>query len=347
MIESVEHLIIGAGPAGLRAAQVLAEAGREVLVLEKHAEVGPKTCAGGLTSKTLRELTPLGLPAGIGLERIGYVSFRHEKPIALDAKATVVRTVCRRELGREQAEWARRAGAEVRPGATATQLDLEGRTLQAGGRSIRFRQLLGADGSDSAVRRALGLGSPRAYFAAEFNVPGIRLEPLRIECDSRGLGNGYFWVFPHLDYTSIGAVAPKRLVAPAEVRRYLEARVRALGTSLERVPFEGATLEVRAVPLAPRPGIQLAGDAAGMPSSLTAEGIYAAIVTGEEAARLALEPTYPCPKTRSWLRVKRAHDALAAALWSRWARELALPTFTALARWRPTARRLAAWFLAA
>ena len=42
-MESVEHLIVGGGPAGLRAAQVLAEAGREVLVLEKRAEIGPKT----------------------------------------------------------------------------------------------------------------------------------------------------------------------------------------------------------------------------------------------------------------------------------------------------------------
>ena len=60
-MEDVEHLILGAGPAGLRAAQVLAQAGREVLVLEKHGEIGPKTCAGGLTGKTMRELRPLGL----------------------------------------------------------------------------------------------------------------------------------------------------------------------------------------------------------------------------------------------------------------------------------------------
>jgi geranylgeranyl reductase len=347
MIESVEHVIIGAGPAGLRAAQVLAEAGREVLVLEKSGEIGPKTCAGGLTHKTMRELAPLGLPKDAGLERVGHVSFNYERPVVLDAGATVVRTLARRELGQLQAEWARRAGGELRTGAAATTLDLAGHTLRAGGRLIRFRQLLGADGSDSAVRRALGLPSPRAYFGAEFNVPALQMEPLRIECDSRGLGNGYFWVFPHADYTSIGAVAPKKLIPPLAVRRYLEARAQALGAALDGVPFEGATLEVYATPLAPRPDVHLAGDAAGMPSALTAEGIYAAIVTGEEAARLALEPEYPCPKTSSWLRVKRAHDALARTLWSRRARDLTLPALVALARWRPAARRLAAWFLAA
>jgi flavin-dependent dehydrogenase len=50
-METVEHLIVGAGPAGLRAAQVLADAGREVLLVEKHPEIGPKVCAGGLTPK--------------------------------------------------------------------------------------------------------------------------------------------------------------------------------------------------------------------------------------------------------------------------------------------------------
>lgn len=36
--------------------------------------------------------------------------------------------------------------------------------------------------------------------------------------------------------------------------------------------------------------VHLAGDAAGVVSSLTAEGIYGALVTGEEVARAILEP---------------------------------------------------------
>jgi flavin-dependent dehydrogenase len=344
-VEVVEHLIVGAGPAGLRAAQVLAEAGREVLVLEKRAEIGPKTCAGGLTRKTVLELEPLGFPAGAALPSVGHVAFAGGRAVALDAETAVIHTIARRELGRLQLAWTRAAGAEVRAGGPVVELDLESRTVRAGNRVIRWRHLVGADGADSGVRRALTLPSPREYFAAEYNVPGVRLGPLRVEGDPGPLANGYFWVFPHADYTSFGAVAPKHLVPPSALRRYLDARMSALGVGREGVPFEGATLEVTWHGFHFPGNVHLAGDAAGVVSSLTAEGIYAALVTGEEVARRILEPRAPAPKTRQWLRTKRTHDRLAAWLARPAPRAL---TLTALARMAatPSLRQpLATWIL--
>ena len=344
-MDDVEHLIIGAGPAGLRAAQVLAEAGREVLVLEKRPEVGPKTCAGGLTAKSMRELRPLGLPPGSTLASEGHVAFAGGRAVVLDAELTLVHTIPRRELGQYQLQWAREAGATVVAGSAVTTIDLVERTVVAGGRQIRWRHLLGADGSDSAVRRALGLASPREYFAAEYNVPRLRLEPLRIEADPSRIGSGYFWIFPHHAYTSIGAVAPKHGVPPATLRRYLDERCDQLGVSRSGVPFEGATLEVLHRGFHFPGGVHLAGDAAGVPSSLTAEGIYAAIVTGEEVARTMLEPTAPKPKTRSWLRTKRWHDRLARWLARPTARDRTLQLFAGMGETPWLRRPLASWLL--
>ena len=344
-MEVVEHLVLGAGPAGLRAAQVLAQAGREVLVLEKHAEVGPKTCAGGLTAKTMRELEGLGLPRDATLGNVGHVAFAGGRAVALDAEATVVHTIPRRDLGQHQLGWARAAGAEVRTGSPVTTIHLAARTVTVGGRPIRWTHLIGADGADSAVRRALGLPSPREYFAAEYNVPGIRLEPLRVECDPAELANGYFWVFPHARYTSLGAVAPKHLVAPSALRRYLDRRLGELGVAPGSAPFEGATIEIEYRGCHFRESVHLAGDAAGMVSSLTAEGIYAAIVTGEEVARRILNPSAAAPKTASWLRTKRRHDALARWLARPGPRRWTLELLARLAA-RPALRRpLANWFL--
>jgi flavin-dependent dehydrogenase len=343
-VESVEHLIVGAGPAGLRAAQVLAEAGREVLVAEKRPEIGPKTCAGGLTAKAVTLLRALGLPEDAGLTRVGRVAFGLTDPVELDPELTRVVTISRRELGCRQVAWTRAAGAEVRAGCAVRELDLAGRSAVVDGRRMRWRRLIGADGADSAVRRALGLPRARTCFAAEYNVPGIRLEPLRVECDP-ALAGGYFWVFPHRDYTSIGAVAMKHAVRPAELRAYVDERMTRLGLAGHGVPFEGATLEVVFRGLHFPGDVHLAGDAAGVPSSLTAEGIYSALLTGQEVARAILEPGYRSASVRRWLRVKRRHDRFAALLRRRRARALALPLLDRLSRWSPARRPMAAWFL--
>jgi geranylgeranyl reductase len=344
-METVEHLILGAGPAGLRAAQVLAEAGREVLVLEKREVIGPKICAGGLTLKAVRELELLGLPPHTGLDSVGHVAFAEGPALALDPERAVVRTIPRRDLGQIQLRWARAAGAEVRAGAPATAIDLTARTVEAGGRRIGWRHLIGADGSDSAVRRALGLPSPRACFAAEYNLPGVRAEPLRVECDPGPLASGYFWVFPHSCYSSIGAVAPKRLVPPAALRRYLDVRVARLGISREGVPFEGATLEVEFHGFHFAPGVHLVGDAAGVASSLTAEGIYSALITGSEVALSVLDSSYPAPRAQRWLRTKRRHDWLSRLLARPGTRAAIMAGLAALARRRRARTALARWFL--
>jgi flavin-dependent dehydrogenase len=344
-MDTVEHLIVGAGPAGLRAAQVLAEAGREVLVAERHAEVGPKTCAGGLSAKTVRLLRRLGLPADAGLRSDGYVAFAGDRPRVLDPEGTAVVTLSRRELGRIQLTWTLGAGAEVRVGTPVTELDLPGRRARVGGRLMRWAHLIGADGSDSAVRRGLGLPSPREYFAGEYNLGGLRLEPLRIECQPRELANGYAWVFPHRNYTSVGAVASKRLVPPPRVRRFLETRMAELGLPPPVMPFEGAMLEVEHRGFHFPGGVHLVGDAAGSPSALTAEGIYPALVTGEEVALGILDPSFSAPRTASWLRVKRRHDRLARLLSRRTARAALLPALAALSRVPAARGPMVRWFL--
>jgi geranylgeranyl reductase len=343
-MESVEHLIVGAGPAGLRAGQVLAEHGREVLVAEKRPEIGPKTCAGGLTPKAVALLRTLGLPADAGLTRVGRVAFGTAEPVELDPKLTCIVTLPRRELGCHQLRWTRAAGAEVRADSAVRELDLVGRTALVDGKRLRWRHLIGADGSDSAVRRALGLPHARACFAAEYNIPGVRVEPLHVVCDP-ALAGGYFWVFPHRHYTSIGAVAEKHAVRPAELRAYVDYRLARLGLSGHDAPFEGATLEIEFRGLHFPGDVHLAGDAAGVPSSLTAEGIYSALLTGEEVAREIVEPGYASGRVPRWLRVKRRHDRFARLLRRRGARAVALPLLARISTWSSARGPMARWFL--
>jgi len=349
MTDTIDCVVVGAGPAGLRAAEVLREAGRDVVVLERNETIGPKTCAGGLTPRAYRALSTLGAPGPHPVRtEVPYVSFRGEPVIPFDdddGSPAVVRTIARRDLGQWQLARAVRAGADVRSGVAATQFDFPGRTLRAGDTTIRYRHLIGADGSTSAVRRALGLPSPRAFFAGEFNVPGRIAAPLHVAADAPHLANGYWWLFPHTGYTSLGAGAPKHLVAPSQVKLEIERHAAACGIGLDGIAFEGATLEVDHYGCHFAHDVHLVGDAAGLPSPLTGEGIYPALVSGEEIARSIIEPGRPSTGIRAWLQVKRVHTLLSALSSRRRAREAILALCATLARGSLTRRWLATLFM--
>jgi flavin-dependent dehydrogenase len=111
-------------------------------------------------------------------------------------------------------------------------------------------------------------------------------------------------------------------------------------------PLEGATLEVDFRGLHFTGGVHLAGDAAGVPSALTAEGIYSALLTGEEVARGIIDPAHQSHRITRWLRVKRRHDRFAALLRRSSGRALALPVLDRLSGWCLAQRPMADWFLA-
>lgn len=344
-MESVEHIVVGAGPAGLRAAQVLAEAGREVVVLERNERVGPKTCGGGLSTKAVRELEALGLPEDAGITSIARASFRGEPSISLDPVHARIKTLSRERLGRYQARWAEAAGADIRTAAPVVRIDLEARTVSYDGRTLRYRHLIGADGSGSSVRKALRLPTPRAFFAGEYNVPGPHVFELAVAFDSPVLASGYFWVFPHENYVCVGAGGHKSKVRPSSVRPYIERRMAEIGIDPGDTPYEGAAIEVDFSGFHFPGDVHLVGDAAGLPSGLTAEGIYAALVSGEEVARRILDPAFPMPKTRQWLAVKRSHDRLGRLWLRRTALEVSLSALHALCRAAFGKRWISAYFL--
>jgi len=220
-------LVIGGGPSGAAAAYWLAEAGHDVVVVEKKRFPREKTCGDGLTPRAVAQLEDMGLGARLASGHLRYEGLRSiahgvtlelawpEHPL-YPSYGYVVR---RRDLDEMVAEAAVKAGATLWQGAEATAPVLDGgllrgavvrRTEEATTETLRARYVVVADGSNSRFGRMLGsardrtypLGmAVRGYFASpRHDDPWIESH-LDIRDKSGNSLPGYGWIFPVGDGT--------------------------------------------------------------------------------------------------------------------------------------------------
>jgi len=219
-------LVVGAGPAGAAAAYWLAEAGHDVVMVEKKLFPREKTCGDGLTPRAVRQLQDMGLEERLadhhryeGLRAVAHgVTLELTWPDhpEFPSYGYVVR---RRNLDQAVAEHAVKSGATLRQGAEALAPVLD-RGLLAGAtvkdretgatEVVHARYVVVADGANSRFGRALGTSRNRSY-PQGMAIRGYYESPMHddpwIESaldvrDRRGESlPGYGWIFPVGDGT--------------------------------------------------------------------------------------------------------------------------------------------------
>ncbi len=304
-MERFDVIIVGAGPGGLSCARTLAEAGLTPLVLERGETVGPKICGGGITWDGLIREVPARL-----LEQTSHrqLIFSNHQRIDYRRKDPIIATVNRENLGQWMLENAVAAGAEVRTGWRVTAMagrHLRATTPEGDTRELAFSHLVGADGSASLVRRTLNIPAVRRGIGINYQVPG-RYEHMEWHLNHNFFGNGYGWIFPHRDTVSIGAYQPTRTAPPARLKQQLVTWAAARGFDLTGVPGRAGLInyDYRGHRFGNR---WLVGDAAGLASGLTGEGINPAIVSGRAVARTIIDPDYPAYEITKMLKKQRRH----------------------------------------
>jgi flavin-dependent dehydrogenase len=303
-MRSFSVIIVGAGPGGLAAAKILAEHGYDVLVLEKKAVVGPKVCGGGITWDGLIKRIPESLIEGAFPEQHVRSNFQQT---VIRAAEPIVATIRREVLGKWMYQQACDAGAEIHTSCQVHRITPA--TVETSRGEYRYHYLLGADGSGSIVRRYLKLPTERLGVGIHFKVPG-NFTSMEWHLNDSFFQNGYSWIFPFKDMASIGVYGIRPYNNPKQM---LNSLIRWAG--LRQIATSGLKPKAGLINFDYRGwhfnNIMLIGDAAGLASGLTGEGMFPALVSGETAARVIINPDYDSADLQRLIKKQQKHRRIA------------------------------------
>jgi geranylgeranyl reductase family protein len=314
-------VVVGGGPAGASCAYWLAEAGHDVLLLEKKRYPREKTCGDGLTPRSVRQLHDMGLADELaehhrfdGLRSIAFGrTLELEWPTHPDYPSYGY-VVTRKDLDHLVAERAVKAGATLWQDAEATaplltdglvrgatvKIKDNGSTVM---QHVPARYVVVADGGNSRFGRALGTSRERSYplgmaIRGYFESPRHDEPWIESHLDIRDkAGNvlpGYGWIFPVGDgrvNVGIGLLSTFNQWKAVNTSQLMESFVdyapASWGISPETScgPPTGGKLPM-ALSVGPHAGPTwlVAGDAGGSINPFNGEGIAYAYETGRMAA---------------------------------------------------------------
>ena len=304
-------LVIGAGPGGAAAAHGLAQAGLDVLLLDRAEFPRDKTCGDGLTHRAVAIAREMGalpeiLAAGYRIDDFEVVSPRGRAAIAPlpERDGVTALVVPRYRLDDILRRRAVAAGAGFEGSALVRGLRTSADWVEAevehpgGPRTERARAAVVATGAATPLLKRAGLlrHQPSFMVAAREYVRGLSAPGHRLRMGYAGTATlGYGWIFPIADdAVNLGAgifrqqpgLSPRGVLDTFRARSTL-GRMVAGGVCWGRTSYPLRTDFTQSLTVGPR--TLVVGEAAGLVNPLSGEGIDAALESGRMAARHLIE----------------------------------------------------------
>lgn len=296
-------IVVGAGPAGLMAAKKAAEAGVNVLLVEKERSLGVKACAEAVSKATLidAEISPSEKFICNRIQNIYVYPPDEKKHVEIRSSQfeagegyILEKPVFLRELANLTAQ----KDAEIWVNSEVLDVSRESEknykvTVKRFGETLTLKAklIIGCDGINSIIAKKLfNRPNYKLISCLQYRMVNCKLE--NSNATEFYLGNeiapkGYVWVFPKSD----GIANVGLGVQHGSAKLYLDKFI-----SNHPEKFKTAkTVEVRAapVPISGQIGevvngeAMLCGDAAGQVIPLTGGGIHSSIVAGKITGEVA------------------------------------------------------------
>ena len=303
--------VVGGGPAGSSAAETLVKAGIETFLFERKLD-NAKPCGGAIPLCMVDEFD---LPPEIIDRRVRKMKMISPSNVEVNIGQTLNNDeyigMCRREILdgflRDRAE---KLGTKIING-TVHRLEIPGNDsdpyvlhyadhskegLQGEAKTLKVDMVIGADGANSRVARAIDAGDYNyaIAFQERIRLPEDKMAYYE-ELAEMYVGDDvspdfYAWVFPKYDHVAVGT----------GTMRPNQARIKELQRGIrERAAkrLEGGEIikvEAHPIPEHPRPRrvvgrVALVGDAAGTVTKSSGEGIYFAAKSARMCAETIVE----------------------------------------------------------
>ena len=268
----------------MRCADVLGGSDLSIAVIDKSRTPGVKPCAGGITPNT--ELYHELPGKYLQFYRHRVIINRREFDVALKHP---IRVVDREELAGYQIDRINRhdnirlfRGVSVESISSG---DGKNYVSTREGQRFGYRYLVGADGSNSVTRAFLGLEF-RSRIGFNYRIRSEH-DGMAWYFNPNLLGDGYCWIFPHLDFLSCGVYYDPRAIEGKEAKKALNRFLDSRGLKYDKNELKGFPVNCSYSGYS-FGNIFLCGDAAGVALPATGEGIYPAVQSGESVGKFLL-----------------------------------------------------------
>ena len=305
-------VIVGAGPSGSTAAKNLAENGKKVLIIDKQKFPRDKPCGGAIPTRVMKQFPYVEE----FIDSISYGSYTHSSSLKYTLKFVrekpLLATVIRKDFDDGLVKLAVNAGAMFLNSKAVKDVTIQKDKvvlLLDDNEKIEAKIVLGCDGMRSIVAEKTNLCKKMD----DICICVVQEQPMSIQqlqkyftdkkivhlfIKTQGIA-GYGWIFPKKKHINIGMGQFESAVDSSKPRPNLKKSYKKYVELLKEkkmlpkdFPIEnvkGGTLPVFPLKKTYSDRVLICGDAAGFINSITGEGIYYAMASGEMAANVALE----------------------------------------------------------